>query len=88
MNDSSVCIYMAVYSFVSFVALGLVVMRFALGRRGFYSSGADYFQAFIKDCIKSIEYAKRGEKAFKIILFLMLLSIIICISSIICMNIQ
>jgi hypothetical protein len=60
-----------------FLATWFFWLRAMLRARGFNSSGADFFQAFMKDFCVSLELAKKGDKCIKLILSIMIICFLI-----------
>ncbi len=73
--------YIVIYSPFLFFTLWFVFLRPILRKKGFTSSGADYFQAFMQDVVKSFELARAGDKLILGVIFVMLATIAVFIVS-------
>lgn len=70
-------IEIGIYSVFAFFILWFFGLRYVLKKRKIYSTGADFFQAFMKDILAGINLAKSGDQLALLVILSMLLCLLV-----------
>jgi hypothetical protein len=75
-------IEISIGSVFAFFVIWFFILRTYLRKRGISSSGADFFQVFVKDILLSVSLAKKGDYIIAFVLVIMVLCVILTVLSI------